>query len=107
LADRGFPGRAWQPHWRDAYGATVLTLAEVAPGPTSAAYRRWFCGKRQVVETVNDLLEHTLHLWYPGARTFVGLLARLAAKVTAANLLRAFNVQTNRPLHSPLNPLTL
>lgn len=107
LADRGFVGQVWQPHWRAQYGATVLTVAEVAPGPTSAAYRRWFNGRRQLVETVNGLLEHALRLWYPRARTFTGLLARLAAKVAAANLGRALNVHLGRPLLTHLNPFAL
>ena len=107
LADLGFEGVAWRRHWRDAYGTTVLTTRDYAPGPTGAQPRHWFNGRRQIVETINGGLEQALHLWYPRARTFAGLLTRLAAKIAASNLGRPFNALLGRPPLAQLNPFAL
>lgn len=85
LADRGFRGTIWQAHWAADYGVTVLPPASYQ-GPTAAADRRWHAAARQVVETVNALLEAVCALPFPGAKTRAGLLARIAAKLLAVNL---------------------
>ena len=67
--------------------------------------RAWFCGRRQVVETVNGWLEDTLGLKFPRARTCWGLLTRLAAKVVAYNLALVVNHLLGRPTFARFTPL--
>lgn len=109
LADLGFTGAAWRAHWAAAYGADVLTKADYAPlpPPQCRRWQQWFNGLRQEVETINGLLEQQFHLWFPRARTFGGLLTRLAAKVTACNIARAVNYQLGYPPHAQINPLAI
>jgi hypothetical protein len=85
LADNGFRGVGWSTHWRIDYAARILT-ADTYPGDAAPQARRQHHGWRQIIETVNGILEQTLHLHFPGARSFWGLRARLAAKLLALNL---------------------
>ena len=96
LADGGFFGPVWACHWRDDYGAQVLTPRALAP-TKSAPVRRQFAGWRQVIETVNDLLTETFHLAFPRARSRHGLLTRVAAKLAALNLGLLLNRRLGRP----------
>jgi hypothetical protein len=93
LGDLGYRGRNWARHWRDTYGALVLTQ-DAYP---DRAGRRWFSGQRQIVETVNGWLEDRLGLHFPRARTAWGLQTRLAAKLAAFNLAVYFNHLHARP----------
>jgi hypothetical protein len=108
LADLGFAGARWTRHWQQHYGAAVLTKAAYRGLPTAAArYRaahalsRW----RQVVETAFQWLTDTFGLKYPRARTYWGLLTRLAAKVAAFNLAVYINHRFGRPTFALFNPL--
>ena len=85
LADLGFRGAHWATHWRDDYGALVLTH-DTYQGDQAPAARRQHSGRRQIIETVNGILEQTFHLHFPRAHSFWGLRARLAAKLLAFNL---------------------
>lgn len=107
LADLGFEGDTWRQHWQAAYGATVLTKADYADLPPAerAPLERWFCGRRQTVETVFSWLTDRLGLKLPRARTYWGLLTRLAAKVAAFNLAVLLNRLFDRPTFAHLNPL--
>ena len=108
LGDLGFRGERWQRHWQQDYGVAVLTKAEFSPAAPSADLRqsqRWFSGLRQVVETVNGLLEERLGLWYPRAHSYWGLRTRLAAKVAAFNLAVFINYLTGRPPFALFDPL--
>ena len=107
LGDLGFRGAAWQQHWQATYAATVLTKAayDQAARPERRQARRWFCGLRQVIETVNGQLEATFGLQFPRARTYWGLLTRLAAKVAAFNLSVYLNQHGDRPTFAVINPL--
>lgn len=96
LADRGFAGAAWQPWWRDGLHTTVLTPADIAAATTRAERRRYH-GWRQVVETVNAALTTTLHLGFPRAHTYPGLVWRVAAKCAALNLGIWLNRWRGRP----------
>lgn len=94
LSDLGLRGRAWREHWQSAYGATVLTpadLATISDPDERAAWQHRFHSLRQVVETTNGLLTEVLHLARCRARTVPGLWARLGAKIAAANLLMHLN----------------
>ena len=103
LGDRGFAGAAWNRHWREDYGATVLT-----PGHWAAPQQhppRWFHRLRQIVETVFYVLADQLGLKYPRPRTYWGLLTRLAAKISAFNMLVHLNYRNGLPAFSFLSPL--
>ena len=85
LGDNGFFGEWWQRHWRERYGATVLTPKNYQGDGAQAAKRR-HSGRKQIVETINGHLENVFGLHYPGARSKWGLLTRIASKVAALNL---------------------
>jgi len=87
LGDLGYRGEAWGQHWTQAYGAKVLTTSDYADLPPAQRERatRWFHGIRQLVERTLGGLDGRFGLKFPRARTFRGLLARLAAKVAALN----------------------
>jgi hypothetical protein len=109
LGDLGFRGERWQRHWQQDYGTAVLTKGEfraTAPPEDLRQSRRWFSGLRQVVETVNGLLEERLGLWYPRAHSYWGLVTRLAAKVAAFNLAVYVNYLTGRDPFTLFDPLS-
>ena len=85
LADLGFRGAHWQAHWQRDYGVTILTT-DTYQGDQAPQARRQHHGRRQIIETVNGLLEQVFHLHVPNARSFWGLRTRLAAKLLALNL---------------------
>lgn len=85
LGDNGFFGEWWQGHWRERYGAIVLTPKNYH-GDGAQAVKRQHSGRKQVVETINGHLENVFGLHFPGARSKWGLLTRIASKVAALNL---------------------
>ena len=95
IADLGYRGAAWSAHWHQDYGATVLT-ADTYQGDEAPRARRHHHARRQIVETVNGLLERVFHLHFPNARSFWGLRARLAAKLLALNLGLTLNARFDR-----------
>lgn len=108
LTDLGFAGQRWGRHWRQHYGATVITKADSRALPTAAERYRaahWLSSLRQVVETVFHWLTDTFGLKFPRARTYWGLLTRLAAKVAAFNLAIYVNYLFDRPTFAFFNPL--
>jgi hypothetical protein len=107
LADLGFTGQVWQPHWRLDYEATLLTQDAFDGLLNEAQLDRQLHSLRQVIESVNHLLTECLGLSFPRARTFWGLLTRLAAKVAAYNCLRWLNHLFDRDDFAHLSPLYL
>jgi hypothetical protein len=105
LSDVGLRGDAWRRHWRTHLGATVLLKTDYLPGPDQARARRWFNHHRQQIETTFSTLQEIFRLKFPRARTYWGLLTRLAAKASAYNLAMAINYLLCRQSHSLLNPL--
>lgn len=108
LGDLGSAGERWTIHWRDDYRTVVLTercFEAIEDEQERKRWCDWLHGHRQVIETVNELLDHVLHLKLPGARTVPGLLARLGAKVAALNLLVGINHQVGRPSFAHYSPL--
>ncbi len=68
---------------------------------------RWLCGLRglrQAVETTFNTLT-SLGLAFPRARSYWGLLTRLAAKVVALNLGVYLNHLFGRPPYAVFNPI--
>jgi hypothetical protein len=105
LADLGFQGTAWRTHWQADWGATVLLKSDYAAGPDQPRAVQWFCGLRQAIETTFSCLESQLRLKFPRARTYWGLLTRLAAKISAYNLAIAVNHLLGRRTYALFNPL--
>ena len=108
LADLGLAGRHWQRHWQEHYDALVLTkrdfqaLGGVVDQTAAASCHASF---RQVVETTNNFPDKYLGLKFPNARTYWGLITRLAAKVVAANLARYLNHCFGRLPFAHFDPL--
>lgn len=105
LADLGFRGTKWRQHWRADWGTAVLLKSDFAESSDQARAVRWFNGLRHAIETTFGCLEGQLRLKYPRARTYWGLLTRLAAKISAYNLAVAFNYLVGRHTYALLNPL--
>jgi hypothetical protein len=105
LSDLGLQGTAWRRHWRDDLGATVLLKSDYLPGPDQDQSKRWFCRRRLQIENTFSTLEARFHLKFPRARTFWGLLTRLAAKVTAYNIALAVNCLLGHISFAFFNPL--
>jgi hypothetical protein len=107
VADLGFRGRDWQAYWGSAYGATVLTKADLPAGATATqqhALQFTACSVRQQVETVFGWLTARFGLAFPRARTMPGLLARLGAKVAAFNCSVYLNTLLGRPPFTACSP---
>ena len=105
LSDLGLRGKRWRRHWREVYGATVLLKTDYAPGPEQRTAVKWFNRLRHQIESTFSVLQAQFHLRFPRARSFWGLLTRLAAKFSAYNLALAFNCLMGRDTHAFLNPL--
>lgn len=108
IADLGFRGAGWQRHWQADYGASLLTkeayagLAETDRRP----WERWLDGLRQAVETAFQWLTSTFGMTFPRARTYWGLLTRLAAKVAAFDFAVYLNHYFGRPPYAFVDPLS-
>jgi hypothetical protein len=107
LADHGFAGERWGRHWQQHYGATVLTRAvyRALPADQRHAMNHWLASHRQVIETAFGWLDAVFGLKFPRARTYWGLLTRLAAKVAAFNLAVYINHGCGRPPFALFDPL--
>jgi hypothetical protein len=108
LGDGGFAGKYWRPHWRADYGVELLTTLDAPATATPRerrAYHHWYASHRQVIERVHNLLLGTFGLAFPKARSYWGLITRLAAKVAAYNLLITLNYRFGRDTFSVFNPL--
>jgi hypothetical protein len=105
LADAGFHGERWRAHWRKRWGATLLLASDCLPGPEQRRAVRWFNALRYDVETTFSCLEAQFRLKFPRARTFWGLLTRIAAKVSAYNIALAINFLHGQRSRAFINPL--
>ena len=86
---------------------SLLTRAdyELCGPAEQRRWDRWLSGRRQIVETVFQWLEAVFGLQFPRARTYWGLLTRLAAKVAAFDLAVYINYRFSRPPYAFFNPL--
>jgi hypothetical protein len=96
ITDRGFNGAWWQEHWEKDYQTLVLNPDSYA-GEEVVELRHLHASYRQVIETVNDHLSYALGLNRIGARSPLGLLARVAAKLLAFNIGIWLNKLFGRP----------
>lgn len=106
LGDLGHAGQHWQAHWQQDYAATVLTQDRFDGQAHEAKLDLQLHSLRQVVEEVNHLLTACLGLRFPRARTFWGLLLRLAAKVAACNMMHYLNHLFDQPAFAHQSPLS-
>lgn len=99
LADKGFSSVEWEKHWLEAHGTLVAATPQNSARrawPRSA--QRWAAGRRQIIEGVIWQLKDLFGLERHRAKTLSGLLARLAAKVTAYTCGQLLNKDLGRPL---------
>ncbi len=109
LGDLGFTGVRWAAHWQHDYHTMVVTKAiydTVADGNERRALKRMFDGARQVIETVGTWLCDRFGLKRPRARSYWGLLTRMAAKIAAFNLGVYINHICARPTFAFFDPFT-
>jgi Transposase DDE domain len=98
VTDKGFVGRSKHLLWREGYAAEVICPPNrTSKTPWPKAWRRWLAGIRQIVETVNDKLQHTFRLSHERPHELDGFQARLAAKMALHNFCIWFNQQLRRP----------
>ena len=97
-ADKGFFGAECQREWREADGADVRAI------PPRGARDRWPRGLarrvarlRQTIEVVNAQLVGQFRLTRSLAKTLVGLVARVQAKLTAHTVGHYLNLLRGRP----------
>lgn len=84
LADKGFSAVEWERHWLETYGTEVIaTPQKNAHRAWPEAICKWASSKQQIIEGVIDQLKDVFALERHRTKTLGGLLARLAAKVTA------------------------
>lgn len=96
IADDGFCGQAWVGHWFADWGAQVFTCKQYGQ-QAPARLQRIHHGWRQIIETVNAILDAALHLAFPRAKTPWGTVTRIAAKCCAFNV----GIWVNRLLGRP------
>jgi hypothetical protein len=83
-------------HWESQYQTLVLN-PDSYQGEDAAELRLIHSSYRQVIENVNEHLSDDLGLNRIGARSPLGLLARVAAKLLAFNIGVWLNRTFNRP----------
>ncbi len=104
LSDLGLHGQHWRHHWRQHLNAKVLLKTDYAPGPERQRSVSWFNRVRHTVEQTFSVLDAVFGLKFPRARTYWGLLTRLAAKISAYNLAIGINHLFGRPTYAVFNP---
>ncbi len=98
VTDKGFEGEANRVHWAAAFGAVVLSPPKrTARRPWPRALRRWFAGRRQIVETVSQKLHRVFRLDLERPHALAGFHARLAAMAALHNFCLWLNRQLARP----------
>ena len=98
VMDKGFEGYDRHQHWSSDYGAAVICLPKrnsLKPWPRGL--RRFVAGVRQIVETVNEKLQHAFRLSRERPHALEGAQARVAAKVALHNFCIWLNCQLGRP----------
>jgi hypothetical protein len=99
LTDGGFTGLRWERHWLVDYGAMVICPPERTHRRAWAwEDRRWFAGKRQIVETTTEKLLSMFRMATDRWHTLTGALAWTAAKIAACNAAMVLNRHHGRPL---------
>jgi hypothetical protein len=98
VVDQGFEGQANHPAWWTTAGAQVICPPRRnRKRPWPKPWRRWLAGVRQIVETVNEKLQHTFRLDRERPHALSGVQARLAAQIALHNFCIGVNDQLGRP----------
>ena len=98
VVDKGFEGQANHTTWWTTSGAQVICPPRRnSQRPWPKPWRRWLAGVRQIVETVNEKLQHTFRLDRERPHDLSGLQARLVAKIALHNFCIWVNDQLDRP----------
>jgi hypothetical protein len=98
IVDKGFEGQANQATWWRAYGAHVICPPKRnSRSPWPKRLRRWLAGGRQIVETVDEKLQHTFRLDRERPHDLSGFQARLVAKMALHNVCIWLNGHLGRP----------
>jgi hypothetical protein len=96
LGDLGLKGKHWQRHWKDTYGVSLLTQNDLKTIDKGRCYRKHFNGERQKIETGYKQAVEELSIRYPKAKSYNGLIARIASKVASFNFMVLLNHMTGR-----------
>jgi len=97
-ADKGFFGEACQREWREVEGADVRATPPRRARPGwSRAFARRAARLRQLIEVVNSQLVGQFRLERSLAKTLVGLITRVQAKLTAHTLGVYLNLLAGHP----------
>jgi hypothetical protein len=98
VTDKGFEGEDRHRYWQAVYGAELLcTPKRNSHHPWPKPWRRWLAGIRQIVETVNNSLQHVFRLDRERPHALEGFQVRLAAKMALHNFCIWLNQQLGRP----------
>jgi hypothetical protein len=98
VTDKGFEGQEAHRRWKERYQAVVISPPKKQNRVQwPQAVQRWWAGLRQMIETVNDKLQHAFRLGADRPHALDGILARIAAKVA----LHDFCIWCNRQLGRP------
>jgi hypothetical protein len=97
-ADKGFVGAECQRRWREVDGVDVrATPPRGARDRWPRAYARRVARLRQLIEVVNNQLVDQFRLTRSRAKTLLGLVARVQAKLTAHTAGVYLNLLVGRP----------
>jgi hypothetical protein len=98
VADNGFCGRERHLHWRDDYGATVISPPQRTQStrPWPRPWRRWLASIRQMIETVREKLLYTFGFDRHRPKCLQGLQGRPAATACLHNSCIRLNLQLGR-----------
>lgn len=98
VTDKGFAGHKTQQRWYETYNVEVIAPPpRNSKTPWSKPWRRWLAGIRQIVETVNEKLQHVFRLQSERPHDWSGLHTRLTAKIALPNFCIWLNQQWGRP----------
>lgn len=97
LADKGFCSATWEQEWLERYGVHLLAAPfKRHRRAWSVPYARAMSSRRQIIETINNILKDLFGLEQHRARTYTGLLARIGAKLAACMVGQQLNLLYGR-----------
>jgi len=101
LGDKGFLSGKIQTELKEKYGITLdVPKRRNQKTRESRAYRKLMNTFRQLIETMNGSLKGTFSLERTGAKTLIGLVARIVRKITALTFALYLNYTYDRPLRA-------
>jgi hypothetical protein len=100
VGDSGFHGKKWHKMWKETYQINMVTKeCFVEESKFARETSNSLLGSlRQNIETMQSHLVEEFKLWYPKARSFAGLIARIGAKYAIQNICMAINMETKNKI---------